>query len=207
MYRSPLFFLFVFFSLTCLNAQDKPKKPVYIGAGAGVHVSGSGYGQFYSLYASFSKGKHNITLGPCLQKRSGSVKAGRLTYSFILAAQDDEGTFVETKDYKSSDILQLGIFSYAQFADQLPLSFRRVKIEDQADTSSFDWNSVKMSTIEGGTGVELFIRLGKRLRWRSFFGVSVYYHTSYPDKIYQERSALLLVAGTSLNFTSFVKPK
>jgi hypothetical protein len=142
-----------------------------------------------------------------LQKRSGAIRAGRLTYSYILAAQDDEGTFVETKDYKSSDILQLGIFSYAQFTDQLPLSFRRVKIEDQADTTSFDWNTVKMSTLEGGTGVELFIRLGKRLRWRSFFGVSVYYHTSYPDRIYQERSALLLVAGTSLNFTSFVKPK
>jgi hypothetical protein len=187
--------------------QEKQPVPLYIGAGAGMHISGSGYGQFYSLYLSLSKSKHNITIGPCLQKRSNLVRAGRLTYSYILAAQDDEGTFVEGKDYKSSDILQLGIFSYAQYADQLPLSFRLVKLEDQADTTSFDWNTVKMSTIEGGTGVELFVRLGKKLRWRTFFGVSAYYHTSYNDRMYQERNGLLLAAGTSLNFTSFVKAK
>lgn len=205
----PRYILLFTLSVLTVLSQEKKKapRPLYIGAGAGVHVSGSGYGQFYTLYASLSKGKHNITLGPCMQKRSGLVKAGRLTYSYILAAQDDEGTFVETKDYKSSDLLQFGLFSYVQYSNGLPLSFHRVKIEDQADTTGFNWNDVRVSTVEGGLGAELFIRLGRRLRWRSFFGFSAYYHTNYPANMYQERASLLLMAGTSLNLTSFKRSK
>jgi hypothetical protein len=195
----------MYFMAGRIFSQKTPSKG-YIGAGIGAHLSSSGHGAYYSAFISYSKGKSNITLGPCLQKRTLMLRGARLSFSYILAAQDDEGVIVENKEYKSSDVLQLGMFGYAQYVDNLPLSYHRARIESETDTVGvINWNESPISTVEGGAGVELFVRVSRLIRLRGFFGVGAYYHTTYQPGMYQERSSVLLTTGVSINIVSFRK--
>lgn len=211
------FFLLSFISFTnCFSQTEETTptptvahtpKPSRIGAGIAAYLSGGGHGTFYSIYASLSKGRHFYSLGPVMQQRTNLVQGGRFTYEYLLGSRDDDFSFAEKKDETSISFLQVSLFSYFQYVDYLPLSFRKTQIETQSDQQIpvRDWNKIKFSTMEIGIGAQALLRLTKRLRFKVFCGAAVYYHFNYIDGMYEDRAAPIVTFGTSFSITNFKK--
>ncbi len=197
--------LFINTNLFSQTVQPQPK-PLYFGAGIAYYLSANGHGSFYSAYVSGSKGKHFFGAGPVMQERGYNLCGGRISYSYLLGSRDDDFDFGESKAEKSISFLSVSIYSYLQFVNQIPLSYGKVAIENRLDTvKGRDWNKINFSTIETCVGLEVIMRLTKRIRFKNFFAVGAYYHLNSVAGMYEEKANAIVSFGTSLSLTSFKK--
>ena len=176
-------------------------KPIYCGMGLEFYASGDAHGGYFSGYASVSRGKGMLTIGPVMQKRSKLIKGARLGFTFKLAGLDleDKGNNTGTVGLK--------IFSYIQFVDVLPLSFKAAETERMVNTDSTrynkDWNKVLLSTGEMGIGIEIHIRIAKAITWKNYLGLSTSYRFNHLQGMYNEKVVPALIFGTGINIPRF----
>ncbi len=184
-------FLTILLFITCsyvANGQSKDANLVTYGIGGSTSISGCGHGTFYSGYVFVDYNKTMFSIGPCMQKGSNLLKSLKFNCSYKIA--DSDG------------MLQLSVFSYLQYMENLPVSFSTLQTEERAEvreTNKTDWSKVRLNTLEMGTGIELGIRFGKNLMMRNFIALSGFYHTSYVDNMFSNRMAPVLMLGTSIN--------
>ena len=192
--------LFVKFGLF---SQEQAKSGM-IGAGLEFYYSVNGHGSFFSPHVSFNKNKHHLKLGPCLHKRSLKVKGAKLTYSYMLAGMDAEEQFNTNFKESSNASWRVSIFTYGQFVDHTSLSINRAEEETLLNEGSgIDWYKVHVSTLEGGVGAEIDVKLFNYLQFRTYVGVSVYAHLNQPQGMYQDQTAAAFIAGVGINIPSF----
>ncbi len=187
--------LVLMISIKSATAQVRTYSPLTYGVGYSSFLSGNGHGTFYSFTLNVNKNKNSFSIGPCIQKTSQQISTVKVTYSYQLAEDQRR--------------LNLRVFSYLLYADNLPLSFSTVCLEERQSRSqekweqlnniSTDWSKVKLSTIETGMGVEVGVRIMNGIVLRNFIGLSVFYHTQYTSEMYSDKIAPVLMVGTSLN--------
>jgi hypothetical protein len=205
-------FAILFHSEVCAQ-KYKPKTPCFIGGGFENFSSGNWHGAFYSPYVNLTKGRKSFSGGPVFQKRSMEFSGGKLSFSYNLSGSKkqmidyDEEEVPLTEDYvKTNDrqLLQLNFFSFAQYVNETTLSYAAQKTEEKTEhnpvsESRRDWSKVRLSTAEAGVGFELYIKISKRISWKSYVAGSVYYHVNYISGMYHERMAPSLVLGTGIH--------
>ncbi|MCE3225518.1 MAG: hypothetical protein K0S32_69 [Bacteroidetes bacterium] len=198
----------------------KRKTPVYFGGGLETFSSGNWHGAFYSPYLNVTKGRKSFSGGPIFQKRSMELSGGKLSYSYNLSGTkkhkidyDEEeeelgniaGDYAKTPDRQ---LLQLNCFGFTQYVHETSLSYAAQKTEEQVEhsmvemkenQSARDWNKVRLSTIEIGVGFELYVKLTKRISWKSYVAGAAYYHVNYINGMYHERVSPSLVLGTGIH--------
>jgi len=190
------FFLALFFLLNTdkIFGQEINKKTFHYGFGLEYYVTGSGHGGFYSGYLSMSKGKSAFSLGPVVQKRSLKFGGARLGFTYKIAGLDDEDKSLNTGR------VGLKFFSYLQYVDLLPLSYSAENSETTVHVNSqMDWNGIKLSTLEGGAGIEIHIRIAKAITWKNYVGLAGFYHFNYVSGMYNDRSGPAIIFGTGIN--------
>jgi hypothetical protein len=206
------FITLLLLALFILNPTDeitaqKKSKPIYkLGGGIETYVSGNWHGAFYSPYASIGDGKNFLNFGPVIQKRSMLMQGAKIAYSRVLTG----GEF-NMHDYDGASMdgnLQLNFFCYAQYVNQLPLSFSAVTTEELIHASSDldlrkDWSKVKLSTAEFCAGFELHVKITQNISWKNYIGSSVYYHLNYIQGMYQSRLAPVIMLGTGICIKHF----
>lgn len=197
--------IYALLSINTLFSQQIEKQPYRLGIGVGTHVSGNAHGGVYDVFGSIYNGNSVFSFGPCIQKRSNSICGARLSFSHVLTGRDDFSN--TTIKFKEVDKLQLYCFSYLQYLYQTPLSYGAIKREEMAsksnDNPEVDFNKFEFSTTEVGLGFGLNIKLCKKLVWSNFLGFSTFYHTNYLEGMYAERSAPVLMMGSSIGFKFF----
>jgi hypothetical protein len=195
-----LILICVFSSHTGVAQEEKQKFDP--GVGVEGFISFNGHGAFLSGYGSLNSEKHSLKLGPMLQARSMRVNGLKFSYSYIAARR--ERVILADEPRSVGGPLRFGFFTFAQYIHNGDISVRRVEEESVRNPeSTTDWKGVKLSTIEGGAGFELSIRLSRRMQLRNFMGLSVYYHLDHPEGMYHEQIAPTLIFGTGLNIPRF----
>ncbi len=205
-YSSLIIYLILSNSFVNSQTVQPQPKPLYIGAGIAYYLSANGHGPFYEAYISASKGKHFFGVGPVMQERGYNLCGGRISYSYLLGSRDDDFDFGESKSEKSISFLSVSIISYLQYVNQIPLSYGKVLIENKLDTvPGRDWNKINFSTIETCVGLEVIMRITKRIRFKNFFAVGAYYHLNSVPGMYEDKANAIVSFGTSISLTSFKK--
>jgi hypothetical protein len=172
------------------------------GVGFEGFISFNGHGPFLSGYGSFNSEKHSLKLGPMLQTRNMRLNGLKFTYSYSVARR--ERIILADEPRTVGGPFRFGFFTFAQYIHNGDLSVNRVEEEAVRNPERLtDWNGVKMSTLEGGAGFELSIRLSRRMQLRNFMGLSVYYHLNQPEGMYHEQMAPTLIFGAGLNIPRF----
>lgn len=179
-----------------------------IGAGIEYYYSVNGHGAFISPHISYAKGKHQLKLGPSIHKRTFQVKGAKLSYSYLLAGMDGEEKFNSNFRDNKNGTWRVSLFGYVQYVDNTALSFSREEEETilNAD-SSVNWTKVALSTLEGGVGAEIDVKLFNTIQLRSFVGIAVYTHLNHPPTMYQDQTAATFVAGIGINVPTFRRTK
>lgn len=199
------YILLLFFLNTVLFSQREERKSL-IGFGIETYYSVNGHGGFISPHISYNKNKHHIKLGPCIHKRTTQLKGVKLAYSYILAGMDGEEKTMPNFRESSNGSWRVSVFTYMQYVNNTALSYRR-EVEEtllSADSLS-DWSKVTISTIEGGLGVEMDVKLFSYLQFRTYVGCTVYSHLNYPVNMYQDKTAVAFIAGIGINVPTFKK--
>lgn len=206
MKRLLIYNLFLFGIITS-RAQDTACVKLW-GAGIEYYYSVNGHGAFISPHVSYSSGKHQLKLGPTLHKRSMHLKGAKLSYSYLLAGMDGEEKFNSSFRENKNGTWRVNLYSYLQFVDYTTLSYDRAKEETMLSAdSTMDWNSVKLSTAEGGVGAEVDVKLLNYFLLRGYVGFTVYSHLNYPTGMYQDKTGAAFVAGIGINIPTFRKAK
>lgn len=187
-------------------AQEAPKK-MYMGFGFDVSLSNNGHGGFYGGHLTFSKGRGNFKLGPCLHQRSIQLTGGRLSFSYVLAGMDGEEQLGMGFPESNNGSCRISLFTYLQYVNNTTLSYQRAKEETTlyADTIPRDWNKVKLSTVEGAIGAEIDVKFLNYIQWRSFVGIGLYSYLNPVVGMYQEPTGLMFMVGTGIDIPSFKK--
>ncbi|MBS1634486.1 MAG: hypothetical protein JST26_01100 [Bacteroidetes bacterium] len=207
-----LFFISIFMLVTLhVKSQDFVKRKPVFGAGLNAQISGDGHGTFYTAYGQIRTGNNIFSLGACLQKRSSQLCGGRFTFTRVLTGKElnDCDSSDLDENYNVSDNfrrVQLTIFGYVQYVNNIPLSYRSAQTEDIA-TSGTDrvmpnYSKAKLSTVEGGAGIGLNFKLSKNLIWGNYIGAGTYYYTKYTQGMYKDRIMPMVILGTSFSFSS-----
>ncbi|MBA3663847.1 MAG: hypothetical protein H0W61_06520 [Bacteroidetes bacterium] len=192
------------FSINFAYAQKyKPRTKYYIGGGLEAYSSGNSHGALFSPYINLTAGRSSFNAGPVFQKRSMEINGGKLAFSYNLsgskkniAEEESEGDFVNTRP----SILQLNFFGFTQYLHNSLLSLSASKIEEKAALENgINWNHTRLSTAEAGVGFELYVRITKRVSWKSYAGGAVYYHLNFQQGMYHERNCLSLLLGTGIH--------
>jgi hypothetical protein len=189
-------------------AQEVPKK-MYMGFGFDASLSNNGHGGFYGAHLTFSKGRGNFKLGPCLHQRSMQLTGGRISFSYVLAGMDGEEQLGMGFPESNNGSCRISLFTYVQYVNNTTLSYQRAKEETTlyADTIPRDWNKVKLSTIEGAIGAEIDVKLLSYIQWRSFVGIGLYSYLNPVIGMYQEPTGLMFMVGTGIDIPTFRKKK
>lgn len=185
-----------------LFSQTEDHTKLHMNMGIDAYISGSDHGLFYSGYLGLSRGRHILNAGPCIQGSSMLVRGGRLSYGYILTGYKDHSSLtsrLETVD----DRLQLGVFSYLQYVDKLPLSRASATREEKLNSNERGWSDLRFSTAEAGLGISLNVKVAEHIYWRNSFTVSGFYHADCPANLCQGRQGLMLSIGTGFNIPSF----
>lgn len=186
-------------------SQDSTKYSL-IGAGLEYYYSVNGHGAFISPHISYTKGKHQLKLGPAIHKRTMMLKGAKLSYAFLLAGMDGEEKFSTDFRENRNGTWRVNLVSYLQFVDYTALSYARAREETLVSTdSTTDWNKVYLSTFEAGLGAEIDVKLFNYLQLRTYIGISVYSHLNHPSSMYQEKTGASFVTGIGVNVPGFKK--
>lgn len=179
-----------------------------IGTGIEYYYSVNGHGAFIFPHISYAKGKHQFKLGPAIHKRTFQVKGAKLSYSYLLAGMDGEEKFNSNFRDNKNGTWRVSLFGYMQYVDNTALSFSREKEETLLNAdSSVNWTKVSLSTVEGGVGAEIDVKLFNMIQMRSFIGVAVYSHLNHPTAMYQDQTAATFVAGIGVNVPTLRRTK
>ncbi len=205
------------------NAQIKPISNNGFGLTLDTYVSGNAHGTMYSGLLNYRINRSVISLGPSIQKRYMKIGGGKLTYSYLLNAPKTKKRYSfhtnknkrninkyideeldDEEEIFTDDGFQIKFYSYFQYLNNLPLSYDAQKLESFVNrVENQNWNSTTLSTVEGGLGFELNIRITRNLYWRNFIAASVFYHTKYVTNMQHEQYSPALTIGTSLNIPNF----
>ncbi len=195
----------------------KKAKQVYkLGIGIENFQSGNCLGAFYSSYLSIGNGKNFFNVGPVIQKRSMLMQGAKIGYSRVLTggglnktdteeeAIDGEGDVKETK----VGCIQLNFFCYAQYVNQLPLSYAAEIIEERIHASSDidvkkDWGKAKFSIAELCTGFELHIKITQNISWKNYIGAAAVYNLNNVQGLCRNSLTPALVIGTGICIKHF----
>ena len=181
------------------SAQGFYSTPVRTGMGVDLCSSGNGHGVFYTPYVSFHKGRNTFILGPTIQSRSMSVNGGKFTYTRNLSGNCQ--TFVKDNYYNSTDVIQLNFFCYLQYNQSALLSNSTIRDEKMVCRGlDVNWNAVRFSTVETGTGIEFRININNNLCVKNYIGASVYQHLDYIVGMDHEQCASSLTLGTGIRY-------
>ncbi len=204
-----LFFIFIGINCNSIFAQDsvKVKKPLLVGLGVEAYFSMSGHGGFYSAYLSFNKGRGTFKAGPVMHKRSQQISGAKLCYSYRIASLNGEDIYNMPFNELRVGAVQVNLFLFAQYVESATLSYKR-SVETQllnidSTTVNMDWNAVKLNTFEGGIGLEMGIKITRRMLLTGYIGLSIYDHLNYFPELYYDKTAAVLMAGTSLGIPTF----
>jgi hypothetical protein len=181
--------------MSVLSAQVHGQEEVSLALGLESASSGNCHGTFYYPSCGFQAGRNLFTVGPLCHKRSSEFRGARFGYSRSLS------NTVKDRDHASSitDLVQLNVFFYAQYTDNLPLSYYVVReLECVSPTADVDWNKVRLSTAEMGAGIDLRVNITEGVAWRNFVGVALHHHTSYYPGMSRGRTGNSLMLGTGL---------
>lgn len=200
--------VFLIFCVFGLSAQEIPKK-AHIGFGFDMSLSNNGHGGFLGGHLTISKGRSSLRFGPCVHQRSMQLTGGRLSYSYILAGMDGEEQLGMGFPESNNGSCRISLFTYLQFVNNTGLSYQRAKEETTlyADTIPRNWNTVKLTTIEGAVGAEIDVKLLSYIQWRSFVGIGLYSYLNPIAGMYQEPTGLMFMVGTGIDIPTFKKAK
>lgn len=196
------------FLAVSVKAQEPPKK-MYMGFGIDASLSNNGHGGFYGAHVSVGKGRSSFKLGPCIHQRTMQLSGGRLSFSYILAGMDGEEQLGMGFPESNNGSCRINLFAYLQYVNNTRLSYQRAKEETTLyiDTIPRDWNTVKLSTIEGAIGAEIDVKLLSYIQWRSFVGIGLYSYLNPIHGMYQETTGLMFMVGTGIDIPTFKKRK
>jgi hypothetical protein len=201
-----LVYLFFF---TCSAFSQEAQQKLRIGLGADVNLSNNGHGAFYGAHISVSKGRNSFKAGPLVHQRSMRLTGGRISYSYILAGMDGEEQMGITFPEANNGSCRISLYAYLQYVNNTGLSYTRTREETSLyiDTIPVDWNTVRISTIEGALGTEIDVKLFGYVQWRTFVGLGVYSYLNPVHGMYQETTGLMFMIGTGIDIPSFKKNK
>lgn len=199
--------LFICFSFPFFCQEAKNEKPIW-GGGIEMFYSANAHGAFYSGHLSFNQSKHHLKVGPLVHKRSLKVSGAKLAYSFVLAGMDAEEMLHANFRESSNGSWRVSLMTFVQYIDKTQMNYKRVVEEELLNPDiKQDWNKVYLSTVEGGLGAELDVKLFNYVQLRTYVGVSVYSHLNYPTVMYHEKTAAAFIFGAGVNVPSFKKNK
>jgi len=197
------FALVICFSLSVFAQEAKSEKPIW-GAGIEMFYSANAHGAFYSGHLSYNKSKHHLKIGPLIHKRSLKVSGAKLAYSYVLAGMDAEEMLHANFRESSNGSWRVSLMAFVQYIDKTQMNYKRVVEEELLNPDrKQDWNKVYLSTLEGGLGAELDVKLFNYLQLRTYVGVSVYSHVNYPTVMYHEKTAAAFIFGAGINVPTF----
>lgn len=198
--------LILFVSSTLkMSSQDNSNKPI-LGAGIEMFYSANAHGSFYSGHISCNKSKHHLKLGPLLHKRSLKISGAKLAYSYVLAGMDAEEMLHANFRESSNGSWRVSLMAFLQYIDKTQMNYKRVVEEELLNPDiKQDWNKIYLSTLEGGVGAELDVKLFNFMQLRTYVGVTVYSHLNYPVVMYHEKTAAAFIFGAGINIPSFKK--
>ncbi len=209
--RHTLFFpavlLLILLNTNSLLAQDSIRKPVLVGLGIETYFTMSGHGGFYSAFLAINKGKGTFKAGPVMHKRSQQITGAKMSYSYRIATMNGEDVYnIPFNEFRVGS-MQVNLFAFLHYVQNTGLSYKRA-VETQllnidSATVNTNWNGTRLNTVEGGIGVELGIKITKRVLWTSYIGLSVYDHLNYFPELYYEKAAVVLMVGTGLSIPTF----
>jgi hypothetical protein len=200
--------LFILLFAGVVSAQRfKPKTKNYIGGGIENYSSGNWHGAVVSPYLNLTRGRNSFSAGPIIQHRAKEISGGKFNFSYNLTGKkaiqhiDEEEEEAEDYVYNAKPgILQLNVFCFGQYFNKALLSRSASETETKAaNNNETNWNNVRVSTVEGGVGFELYVKFTPRISWRNFIAGSVYYHTNYIQGMYHEKAAPVLFLGTGIH--------
>ncbi len=193
-------------SLNAQFAQERPHSLFKLGGGVESFISGNGLGTFFSPYLTIGDGINFLSCGPVIQKRSLLMQGAKIGYSRVLTGSPFNSLNSELE--KQNGNLQLNFFCYAQYINQLPLSYVALRTEELMNSKNDlginrDWNKVKLTTAELCAGFELRIKITRNISWKNYIGASYYQHLNYLQGMYHEKSAIVLAIGTGIGIKHF----
>ena len=204
-----VFCTILFLLSTCVTSGQESPKKMYMGFGLDASVSNNGHGGFYGGHLTFSKGRGNFKLGPCVHQRSMQMTGGRLSFSYVLAGMDGEEQLGMGFPESNNGSCRISLFTYLQYVNNTSLSYQRAREETTlySDTIPRDWNKVKLSTIEGAVGAEIDVKFLNYIQWRSFVGIGLYSYLNPVAGMYQDPTGLMFMVGTGIDIPTFKKKK
>ena len=181
------------FSTTGAFAQNTA-----VGAGADYYSSGNGHGTFYSPQLTLSKGNDAFSAGPVIQKRSGIMNGFKMAYTRNLTGDKNAQRF------DRPDILQINAFGSFQYNNKLPLCYSGVKQEGRIyRENATDLNKVELSTMEAAIGFGAQVNISRCISWKTYVGVSAYYHPDYVKGLDHQQAGNSVTFGTGIAFLIF----
>ncbi len=207
------------------NAQVDQHYKTMIGVALGSSISGNGHGSIYLPQLVFTNKRSAFLLGACLQKQALRFNGAKLAYEFVLNARTKKVIEEEAEDstdmvyqyFKSNDPredvnldpnhgpnieqrVNFKLYVYAEYLKNNLLSHCTQKMEAHVNrVEGYDWKTATLSTVEGGLGFELGVRLAKNVQWNTFIAASFYYHTKYINNMHHEQFSPCITLGTSIS--------
>lgn len=184
------------FVLTSLHSQEISR----LGLGIESFSSGNTHGTFIRPYTGFEWGKHFVSVGPLIHKRSSMVKGLRAEYSRNLSGQGDKYWRAADGKYHF-DLLQINLLAHIQYNGALRMSYNAI-LEQQriCRVKDINWDQVTLSTAEMGLGCEVRLNITRHITWRNSFSAALHYHTDQVNKLPLPRAGQSLALATGLLF-------
>jgi hypothetical protein len=204
-------------------AQTELQNYNQIGLTFGSFISGNGHGSMYTPQICFNTKKSALYVGPCIQKRAMQFNGVRMAYSFVLnskpktAVEEDEeeieaayqyfggSTPVKTSTIATESRVNFKLFVYAEYLKDNLLSNSMVKMETHVNrVEGVNWNTAKLSTIEGGIGGQIGLRLKKNVYLNAYITASFFYHTKYINNMHHEQYSPCITIGTNITIPKII---
>lgn len=182
------------------------KVPLQVGFNAEVFMNGDAHGTFYSAGVSLKQGRMAMAIGPCLQNRSQEINSGKISFSYLLSGIQ-EGYSDETGDPENDpdEVGELRMLFSLQYIHKAPLSYCASRIEALSDPENAgNYAEARLSTVTATLGPELGFYL-KKIRVRTYAGVSLFHHCNYLKGMFLPRTGPALVLGIGLRIPTYKK--
>lgn len=186
------------------TTSNLPVKP-FLGMGIANQISGNGHGSLYLFNLNLTTPSYLSSVAFIVQKRSMEISGAKFSFSrnltgkyFYTPAQLRESYYEDQGD------LMLCVFGFVQYMHHSLLGNRAEEVERRAQISDgTEWNKVRLSTLEMGLGVEIYIKLYKNIYLKNYLGVAYYHHCCNTEQLYRDKQNQMLVLGTSLELPRF----
>jgi hypothetical protein len=189
-------------SAASMVSQNKYTSLSKYGGGVETYQSCNGHGMFYSPFLSIYKRNSAYSFGPTIHKRSGIMNGFKVAYSCNLTGSKNRHMKDEYfYNYKYPDLFQLNFYSSLQYTGKLPLSYSAVKKEERINHEPQpDWSLLRIATAEASTGLSFQVNLTNNFCWKTYAGVSLYYHVNYLETMVHPKTGPAINLGTSVSF-------